>query len=409
MRILSALIIVISYWLLDSYQDAINFKITFLQAISLDFKEDISFIKILTAIFLFAVSYIVILMTSKANNTSKSKTSYSENMINTLFKVSDTILSPLPLDKQLNSIVSDLENNMNFKSCIISNFSGENIYVLNSNESLKNLGIKTQYSPKNINITSQDIDKLISDTYLEKKDFQEDIISINNIQYRVIVHLYKDSINKPIGIFCAFINPSDTTDYNQFISKICNKIAYTIKFIKKKEVTFKAQNIFNDKFALNDKELGIPTNIKLQDLLAKEIARAGRYGSKLSWIIIEVDYLKNLKNILSDDDLLKVQKEVSNLFKKGVRNTDLFGKWDDNKFAIVAANIDFREAKSFAEKLNRNLAAHRFNKIGKITCSYGITSYYQKDTVETLRKRAQSALDNAIKNGGNSIEIKIVA
>jgi len=409
MKILLACLITIAYWLFGSYQDVIYFDITLIQAISLDYKEATPFIKIVTASIIFILSFILGSIKSNAKYTAPTEESFSQDMLNTIFKVSDIVLSPLKLDKQLDSISSALENYMDFKCSIISNFEEDTICVLNSNESLKRLNIKGKYFPKQINISSQGLDKLISTVYLEKKDFIEDFLSIDDIKYRVIVHLYRDNSNQPLGIFCVFLDPSNTNDYNQFISKICNQIVFTIKFIEKKESTFRAQNIFNQKFALIDKDLNIATNAKLQELLVREMSRAERYASNLSLIIIEIDYLHNVQNILSEDELLKVKKEIVDLFKKSVRDTDLFGKWNETQFAIVATDVDFRGAKSFANKLNRNLDAHRFHKIGKVTCSYGITSYYKKDTIGSLRQRAEGALASAVKNGGNSIEVKIIA
>jgi len=233
-------------------------------------------------------------------------------------------------------------------------------------------------------------------------------MSINEKNYRVIAHLYKDKKNEPLGIFCVFLDPNDEHDYHQFISKICNQIVFTIKFIEKKESTFRAQNIFTEKFALVDRNLNVATNAKLQQLLVREMSRAERYHSNLSLIIIEIDYLNNVENMLSKDELAKVKKEIIDLFKKGVRDTDLFGKWNETQFAIVATDVDFNAAKSFVNKLNRNLTVHRFYKIGKVTCSYGITSYYKKDSLGALIQRAESALKVAVQNGGNSIETNVI-
>jgi len=408
MKILFACLLTLAYWLLTSYQDIIYFDISFIQAVSLDYEQANPFIKIAAAGIIFILALIIGRNKSNTNDTVIKEESFSQDMLNTIFKTSDIVLSSLKLDKQLDSIASALESYMDFKCSMISNFEDDTICVLNSNESLKELNIKGKYFPKQINIASHALDKLISTVYMEKREFLEDTMSINEKNYRVIAHLYKDKKNEPLGIFCVFLDPNDEHDYNQFISKICNQIVFTIKFIEKKESTFRAQNIFTEKFALVDRNLNVATNAKLQQLLVREMSRAERYHSNLSLIIIEIDYLNNVENMLSKDELAKVKKEIIDLFKKGVRDTDLFGKWNETQFAIVATDVDFNAAKSFVNKLNRNLTVHRFYKIGKVTCSYGITSYYKKDSLGALIQRAESALKVAVQNGGNSIETNVI-
>lgn len=125
-------------------------------------------------------------------------------------------------------------------------------------------------------------------------------------------------------------------------------------------------------------------------------------------MLIEIDHMKNLSNIFSEEETNSLKKDIASVLKNGVRETDLFGKWNDELFAIVAPDIDFRATKSFANKLNRKLQEHRFSKVGKITCTYGITSFSLKDTIGEFRKRAESALKVAHEKGGNSIEVKIL-
>ena len=57
--------------------------------------------------------------------------------------------------------------------------------------------------------------------------------------------------------------------------------------------------------------------------------------------------MKNLTNIFGKDEMLRLKKEFAKVFKKEIRETDVFGKWSkDEQFAIVAPNIDFRGAKT---------------------------------------------------------------
>lgn len=143
-------------------------------------------------------------------------------------------------------------------------------------------------------------------------------------------------------------------------------------------------------------------------MIEHEIKRSQRYGTQLSIMLIEVDHMKNLSNIFSKEDTTTLKKEFTALLKRNIRETDMLGKWGDHHFAIIAPDISHRATKNFAHKLNQKLSEHRFSKVGKITCSYGITSFSSKDTIGEFRKRAENAIKEAVSKGGNTIEVKIL-
>ena len=102
--------------------------------------------------------------------------------------------------------------------------------------------------------------------------------------------------------------------------------------------------------------------------------------------------MRNLSNIFTQEEVLVLKKEIISLIKKNIRETDVFGKWDKARFAILAPNVDYRGAKSFTTKLNKQLDEHRFTKVGKITCSYGITSACAKDSIGEFRQEQKTLL-----------------
>ena len=302
-----------------------------------------------------------------------------------------------------------MEKKLEIKTAFIASFENDSILLLNTNQSLNDTGIKEKYKPHHSKLTDNSIDKLLSTSYLEKRESINDIVEINGIKYRAILQAYANGNSKQLmGVTVILLKEDSENKYNNFLKKVCEQVAFTINLTKKKEAAIKAQSRYNAQFSSMDNELGIPSNSKLQEMIEHEIKRSQRYGTQLSLMLIEVDHMKNLSNIFSEKETLTLKKEIATLLKKGVRETDMFGKWADNHFAIIAPDVDFRATKSFANKLNRKLNEHRFAKVGKVTCSYGITSFSPKDTIGDFRKRAENALQAATSMGGNSIEIKIL-
>ncbi len=405
MKLTLIILIVAIYWCLDAYQAVLNFDISFAEAFLLDYDQSNPILKLIIVVAIFILSAIQI--QPKADTTKEKEG--KERDLNTIDSISDIILAPIPLHKQLNSIVYTLEEELNVKSAFIASFTNDTILLLNTNESLNKIGIKMEYKPYHSKLKEGSIEKLLSSCFLEKREYEDSFIDIKGATYRVLLQTYKgDYSKKSIGVAVMLLEKSDKSDYKNFLKKVCEQIAFTINLTKKKESAIKAQNSYNAKFMSIDTDLNIVSNSKLQEAIGHEINRSQRYKTELSIMLIEIDHIENIKNIFNEKETLALLKEFATLLKKSIRDTDMLSRWGDNSFVIIAPDIDFRATKSFANKLNRELEEHRFFKVGKLTCSYGITSFSPKDSIDTFRKRAENALKKATSRGGNSIETRIL-
>ena len=407
MKLLLPLIIITIYWCLTAYQATLNFDISFTKALLLDYDQSNPLIKLIIAFAIFTLSMKNV-KEQKSEEPEKNKNTTLKEL-DTIYSISDIILSPMPLHKQLSSVVEVIQKELNVKTAFIASFTNDKILLLNTNESLDKLGIKNKYLPHHNELTDKSLDNLLSISFLEKRESINDIIEINGIKYKAILQGYKDTHSqKLMGVTVLILNEDDTNNYKHFLQRVCEQVAFTVNLKNKKDEAIKAQSKYNAQFSSMDMELNIPSNSKLQEMIIHEIKRLKRYGTELSIMLIEVDHMKNISNIFTEKETLNLRKEIVMILKKGVRATDMFGKWTDNHFAIIVPNVDFRATKSFANKLNRKLEENRFSKVGKVTCSYGITSFSPKDTIEAFRKRAENALKEATNRGGNAIEIKIL-
>ncbi|MBE0492455.1 MAG: GGDEF domain-containing protein [Sulfurospirillum sp.] len=207
---------------------------------------------------------------------------------------------------------------------------------------------------------------------------------------------------KASGVICLLGKLEN--DYSFLAKSISTHLAFAIFLIQKKEANIK----FLEQLTQKNDSLNIPNNTALQTKIEYEFGRSKRYHTNLSLIIFQIDHLENLSNIFDEKVIINLKKNFINLIKKNIRSTDLFGTWIGEKFAIVSSDIDFRAAKNLAHKLTKILAQQHFPQVAKITCSFGITSLAQNDTMANFRQRAENALQEAIAKGGNNIEVKIV-
>lgn len=406
MRFILSLLSIAVFWSLDSYKDMLYFNLTFIDAATFNFAEANPLIRIVITL---SILFFTMVQVKNQEKISTKCTATNLKMFDSLKKISEIILSPLPLHKQLNSVVNMMEETLEIKTAFVGSYKKDSIFTLNTNESLSRVGILDKYLPHHGNLIEGSLDSLLSICFLEKRTYVDDFINIKGIKYRAIIQAYgQDKLKKALGIVAIITDKDDSDDYSNFLLKVCEQIAFSVQLTKKKDDMIVSQNKFNEEFSVMDTQLQIPNNSKVQEMIEHEIKRSQRYGTSISLMLIEIDHMQNLSNIFTEKETLTLRKEVASFFKKQVRETDLFAKWTAQSFVIVAPDVDFRATKSFANKLIRNLKEQRFSKVGKITCSYGITSFSAKDSIGDFRKRAENALQEAIRRGGNSIEVKIL-
>ncbi len=157
-----------------------------------------------------------------------------------------------------------------------------------------------------------------------------------------------------------------------------------------------------EKLATTDGLTGILNRYAFNKFLEEEIYRAERYGTKFSIILFDIDNFKKINDTyghLTGDEVLK---ETVNIVKKQIRKSDVFARWGGEEFIILLPNGT--DAVEVAEKIRKTIANSFFIGPEKITVSFGVTSFKEGDTINSIIKRADQALYLAKENGKNRVE-----
>ncbi len=142
---------------------------------------------------------------------------------------------------------------------------------------------------------------------------------------------------------------------------------------------------------------------KTDDLFQFEINKAKRYEQPLAVILFDIDHFKSVNDThghLVGDTVLK---EVAEVLRSNVRNTDHLGRWGGEEFIILSSNTTLQQAHQEAEKLRLAVERFCFSSVGKKTVSVGVAVYRESDTAEKLTKRADDCLYIAKNNGRNRV------
>lgn len=99
----------------------------------------------------------------------------------------------------------------------------------------------------------------------------------------------------------------------------------------------------------------------------------------------------------------EVLRQLGALIKNSIRSSDIPGRWGGEEFLIICPETNRQGAKTFAEKIRKDLQAVSFISDTTITISGGVAEYELKEDSEKLVKRADDNLYKAKHSGRNRI------
>jgi diguanylate cyclase (GGDEF)-like protein/PAS domain S-box-containing protein len=144
---------------------------------------------------------------------------------------------------------------------------------------------------------------------------------------------------------------------------------------------------------------------KYNEIIEREMERAKRYNSFLCMIILDVDHFKRVNDTYGHVVGDHVLKNVVDVIKENMRQTDYIVRWGGEEFVLVAPETDLEGAKVLVERVRKAVEGYKFDKVGRVTVSLGIAQFKENDTKDGLIKRADNAMYKAKTGGRNRFEV----
>lgn len=139
----------------------------------------------------------------------------------------------------------------------------------------------------------------------------------------------------------------------------------------------------------------------------KELNRAKRYKSPLSFLMIDIDHFKAVNDTyghLAGDTVLK---ELADIFKLETRSSDCCGRFGGEEFLIIMPELDTKAALHLADRIRKKTESHTIIFQGEeinITLSIGVSSYPDHGSeADTLIIACDDAMYTAKANGRNQV------
>jgi len=163
------------------------------------------------------------------------------------------------------------------------------------------------------------------------------------------------------------------------------------------------------KLATTDPLTGVYNRRYFLKSAMREMERSQRYNVPLTVFIIDIDLFKNINDQYGHHIGDQALVEFSLVLQKNLRTSDTLARLGGEEFAILAPEVDTRQAEILGEKLRKRIEEYFNEKHYHLTASIGGTVYTsrsatEKPDIETLLHRADSALYRAKSRGRNRVE-----
>jgi diguanylate cyclase (GGDEF)-like protein len=164
--------------------------------------------------------------------------------------------------------------------------------------------------------------------------------------------------------------------------------------------------------SLTDALTGLPNRRQLLQRLREEWAGALRSGSPFALIYADVDHFKSINDTRGHDAGDVVLGRVGRVLRRGVRQTDVVGRFGGEEFLAICPNADEAAAVGIAERIRAELESEEYSLGGsvlRVTASFGVACIRPEpgsvDGEELIRK-ADAALYEAKSTGRNRVVVR---
>jgi diguanylate cyclase (GGDEF)-like protein len=219
-----------------------------------------------------------------------------------------------------------------------------------------------------------------------------------------------------IGINKFIQKPTKDHEFFLVLSKMLNDISIekenieNIKNIKLSNIKLEekiqqelSKNIELNALAITDKLTGLYNRVKLDKVLDLEINKMVKLQAEISIIFIDIDRFKPINDTYGHQIGDKVLQSFSQVLKNNIRKTDIVGRWGGEEFLIICHEANIEGSLHLAENLRKIIENTSFEYIKELTASFGVASFEDGDSIDSLVERADKALYKAKHNGRNKV------
>jgi diguanylate cyclase (GGDEF)-like protein len=139
------------------------------------------------------------------------------------------------------------------------------------------------------------------------------------------------------------------------------------------------------------------------EMLAREVARAQRYGRELALVVFDLDDFKSINDRIGHLAGDAVLAETAERARDVVRSADIACRVGGDEFAVLLPEASGREAELLYGRLHRAVSSRPVAEAGTVSVSAGIAVLQADDEPNTFFERADEALYRAKERGKGKV------
>ncbi len=240
-------------------------------------------------------------------------------------------------------------------------------------------------------------------SHLPDTEFKE-LLLTSGIGTAISIPMKIRSQNSPKGILTLLFRQNHIFDKEELDlwQNIANTVAFGIESIRaKRERDALIKKL--DMMAHTDKLTGAVNRHRGIELLEHEIKRAERYGHPFSIIYFDIDHFKKINDTYGHTTGDRVLIKTTETIRKNLRATDSLIRWGGEEFLILLPQTVLCDTVHIAQKLREQIENRYADIPVPITASFGIATWEEGQSLDTLLHRADVKMYEAKKLGRNRI------
>jgi diguanylate cyclase (GGDEF)-like protein/hemerythrin-like metal-binding protein len=221
---------------------------------------------------------------------------------------------------------------------------------------------------------------------------------------------WKNSPNLKHGMFCYLGVPIHTPDGRVFgvlsiLDHKANQFSQYIITVMEKMRDLIEAHIKLMNLSCYDPLTGLYNRTFFNDIVTKEISRAGRYHIPVTMLILDIDHFKYVNDAfghLAGDDVLK---SIARIIVSALRSSDIVARFGGEEIIVLMPNVKAEDALPAAERIRALLEEGELLPCFKVTASIGVAEYIGEETFDDWFYRADAALYKAKNSGRNQVVV----
>jgi diguanylate cyclase (GGDEF)-like protein len=169
-------------------------------------------------------------------------------------------------------------------------------------------------------------------------------------------------------------------------------------------IEFERMKVKSRELAATDRLTQTFNREMFDELIALEMERAKRINYPLSMLMFDLDNFKDVNDIYGHSFGDMMLKQVADIIRAHTRKINLLVRWVGDEFIIISVDTPLEGAATHSERLRQAIEFFSFEKVGKLTASFGVAQFKKDDTKDSVLKRLNDALYRAKNQGGNWVE-----